>query len=57
MIAVTSLLDPTHTALVNDLIDALQQKFGLSTVKMTPYPHVTWFTAEVGELGHLKELL
>lgn len=57
MIAVTSLLDPTHTALVNDLTDALQQKFGLSTVKMTPYPHVTWFTAEMGELSHLKELL
>lgn len=57
MIAVTSLLDPEHTVLVNDLIDALQQKFGLSTVKMTPYPHVTWFTAEVGDLSHLKELL
>jgi 2'-5' RNA ligase len=57
MIAITSLLDPEHTARVNDLIDALQQKFGLITVKMTPYPHVTWFTAEVGKMEHLKDLL
>jgi 2'-5' RNA ligase len=57
MIAVTSLLDPEHTVLVNDVIDALQQKFGLSTVKMTPYPHVTWFTAEINDLTNLKEIL
>jgi 2'-5' RNA ligase len=57
MVAVTSLLDPEHTLLVNDLIDALHTKFGLSTVKMTPYPHVTWFTAEITDLTNLKDLL
>ena len=57
MVAVTSLLDPEHTGKVSDLIDDLQQKFGLSTVKMTPYPHVTWFTAEMEDLTHLKEIL
>ncbi len=56
MVAVTSLLDPEHTALVNDLIDALQSKFGLSTVKTTPYPHLTWFTTEIADLTDLKDL-
>jgi len=57
MIAITSLLDDTHSERVSDLTEHLENKFGLSGVKMTPYPHLTLLTAEVPDMDELKQYL
>ncbi len=57
MIAITSLLDKEHSAKVVGLIDNLESRFGLTGVKMTPYPHVTLLTAEIPDIQELKEYL
>ena len=57
MIAITSLLDKTHSERVTELTELLEHKFGLNGVKMTPYPHLTVLTAEVPDMEELKEYL
>lgn len=57
MIAVTSLLDAEHSERVLDLIHQLEQRFGICAVKTTPYPHITFLTAEVAKLSDLKQYL
>jgi len=57
MIAVTSLLDQSHSDRVTELTELLEKKFGLSGVKMTPYPHLTLLTAEVPDMEELREYL
>lgn len=57
MIAITSLLDKTHSARVHELTGNLEKKFGLSGVKATPYPHLTLLTAEVPDMEELKQYL
>lgn len=57
MIAITSLLDKTHSARVSELTEHLDTKFGLSGVKITPYPHLTLLTAEIPDMEELKQYL
>lgn len=57
MIAITSLLDRTHSDKVNELTENLEEKFGLTAVKATPYPHLTLLTAEVPDMEELKQYL
>jgi 2'-5' RNA ligase len=57
MIAVTSLLDQSHSQRVNELTEMLDQKFGLNEVKMTPYPHLTLLTAEIPDMEELQQYL
>ncbi|MCJ8163719.1 2'-5' RNA ligase family protein [Pontibacter sp. E15-1] len=57
MIAIASLLDKTATERVSDLTDQLEKKFGISGVKITPYPHLTALTAEVPDMEEFKEYL
>lgn len=57
MIAIASLLDKSSTARVSDLTNQLESKFGLSGVKITPYPHLTALTAETPDMEELKEYL
>lgn len=57
MIAIASLLDQTATERVSDLTDKLETKFGLSGVKITPYPHLTLLTAEMPDMEEFKEYL
>lgn len=57
MIAVTSLLDQSHSDRVTDLTELLEKKFGLTGVKMTPYPHLTLLTAEIPDMEELREYL
>ncbi|MCC9135241.1 2'-5' RNA ligase family protein [Pontibacter silvestris] len=57
MIAVTSLLDKIHTERVSELTEQLDKRFGLNGVKITPYPHLTLFTAEVPDEEELKQYL
>ncbi|MFD2247840.1 2'-5' RNA ligase family protein [Pontibacter ruber] len=57
MIAVTSLLDKPHAECVLELTELLEKKFGLSGVKMTPYPHLTLLTAEIPDKEELVEYL
>lgn len=57
MIAITSLLDKTHSARVSELTEKLEFQFGLSGVKITPYPHLTLLTAEIPDMEELKQYL
>lgn len=57
MIAITSLLDSNTSARVSELTTALESKFNLTGVKVTPYPHLTALTAEVPDMEELKEYL
>lgn len=57
MIAVTSLLDQSHSERVTELTELLDQKFGLNEVKMTPYPHLTLLTAEIPDMEELQQYL
>lgn len=57
MIAVTSLLDQSHSDRVTELTELLDQKFGLNEVKMTPYPHLTLLTAEIPDKEELQQYL
>ncbi|MBD1396513.1 2'-5' RNA ligase family protein [Pontibacter sp. JH31] len=57
MIAVTSLLDQSHSDRVTELTEHLDRKFGLSEVKLTPYPHLTLLTAEIPDMEELQEYL
>lgn len=57
MIAVTSLLDHSHSERVTNLTELLEKKFGLTGVKMTPYPHLTLLTAEIPDMEELREYL
>jgi 2'-5' RNA ligase len=57
MIALASLLDKRTSERVNDLTEDLEKNFGLSGVKVTPYPHLTLLTAEVVDMEELKQYL
>ncbi|WP_439883235.1 2'-5' RNA ligase family protein [Pontibacter sp. MBLB2868] len=57
MIALASLLDKKTSDRVDELTEKLEKKFGLSGVKITPYPHLTILTAEVVDMEELKEYL
>ncbi len=57
MIAITSLLDKTHSERVTELQEHLDRRFGLNGVKVTPYPHLTLLTAEIPDMEELKEYL
>ena len=57
MVAVVSLLDAEHTQMVNEIIDDLEQVFGLKGVKITADPHITWLICEVEKLTELKSYL
>ncbi len=57
MVAVVSLLDAEHSQIVNEIIDDLERIFGLSGVKITADPHITWLICEVEKLAHLKNYL
>ncbi|WP_347158640.1 2'-5' RNA ligase family protein [Pontibacter chitinilyticus] len=57
MIAITSLLDATHSARVTELTNHLEKNFGLTGVQITPYPHLTLLTAEIPDMDELKHYL
>ena len=57
MIAIASLLDQRNSDRVNELTEYLEKKFGLTGVKLTPYPHLTLLTAEVVDMDELKQFL
>ncbi|TXK52323.1 2'-5' RNA ligase family protein [Pontibacter qinzhouensis] len=57
MIAITSLLDKVYSDRVTELTELLEKKFGLKGVKMSPYPHLTFLTAEIPDLDEMKEYL
>ena len=57
MIAIASLLDDYTSDRVSELTTALEQRFGLHGVKVTPYPHLTALTAEVPDMEELKQYL
>lgn len=57
MIAIASLLDTKASERVSEIIGNLEQKFGLTGVKVTPYPHLTALTAEIPDMDELKEYL
>lgn len=57
MVAVVSLLDAEHTKIVNQIIDDLEQTFGLRGVKITADPHITWLICAVEKLAELKRYL
>ena len=57
MIAIASLLDTTTSERVSELTSNLEIKFGLTGVKITPYPHLTALTAEIPDMEELKEYL
>jgi len=57
MIAITSLVDQNTSERVFELTEDLEHKFGLSGVKITPYPHLTLLTAEVRDMEELKQYL
>ena len=57
MVAVVSLLDADHTKIVNEIIEDLEQTFGIRGVQITADPHITWLICEVGKLKQLKAYL
>ncbi len=57
MIAITSLLDAFNTERVIEITGLIEEKFGISGVKMTPYPHLTLLTAEIADKDELLEYL
>lgn len=57
MVAVVSLLDAKHSEIVNDIINDLEETFGLRGVKITADPHITWVICEVEKLAELKTYL
>jgi 2'-5' RNA ligase len=57
MIAIASLLDSKASERVSELTENLEKKFGLTGVKITPYPHLTVLTAEIPDMEELKEYL
>lgn len=57
MIALASLLDKKSSERVMELTEQLESKFGLTGVKVTPYPHLTLLTAEVVDMEELKQYL
>lgn len=57
MLAITSLLDPKHSDLVNNIIIDFEKEFGLKKVQATPLPHITYLIAETFHIGLLKNYL
>lgn len=57
MLAITSLLDAKHTALVNTIINDFEKEFGLKQVQATPEPHVTYLTTDAIDINLLKNYL
>ena len=57
MLAITSLLDNKHTAIVNTIINDFEKEFGLKQVKATPDPHITYLTTEATNVDLLKNYL
>jgi len=57
MVAIVSLLDAVHSGKVQQIILELEREFGLKGVQATPYPHLTWLTANDGSLEDLKAAL
>jgi 2'-5' RNA ligase len=57
MIALASLLDKNSSDRVSELTEQLESRFGLTGVKVTPYPHLTLLTAEVVDMEELKQYL
>jgi 2'-5' RNA ligase len=57
MLAITSLLDPKHSDLVNTIIHDFEKEFGLKQVQATPQPHITYLIAETYNLVLLKNYL
>ncbi|MFC6999264.1 2'-5' RNA ligase family protein [Rufibacter roseus] len=57
MVAIVSLLDAEYSDKVNSLIYELEREFGLKGVQATPYPHITWLTANDGSIDEIKAAL
>ncbi len=57
MLAITTLLSPTHAARINRIIERLEAKFGIDDVQATPDPHLTYQLAGVQKLSALNEVL
>ena len=57
MLAITTLLSPTHAARINRIIERLEKKFGIDDVQATPDPHLTYQLAGVQKLSALNEVL
>ena len=57
MLALTTLLSQPHALHINQIIQSLEEKFGLDDVQATPDPHITYQLAEDGKLCDLKEVL
>ena len=57
MLAITTLLSPTHAARINRIIERLEKKFGIDDVQATPDPHLTYQLAGVQKLSALHEVL
>jgi len=57
MLAITSLLDSKHTAIVNTIISDFEKEFGLKQVQATPDPHITYLTTDALDVNLLKSYL
>ena len=52
-----SLLDNIHYSIVEDLWKELEEQFGLTGIKVTPYPHFSWQVAEEYNLDKIENLM
>jgi 2'-5' RNA ligase len=56
MYGIASLLPQPYYQQVEDLWDCLEHSFGFSSVRITPYPHITWVVADEEPAGLDKRL-
>ncbi len=54
MQAVISLLPEPYTSQVEQIWNALEDRFGLSYIRVTPFPHFTW---QLGDAYHEEEVI
>lgn len=57
MHGLVSLLPETYHKKVEDLWEELEEKHGLTGIKVTPYPHFSWQIAEDYNLEKLKNIV
>lgn len=57
MFAIVSLLDSASRSQVQRIWNELETNCGLTGVRVTPYPHFTWHTADSYESNHLESYL
>lgn len=57
MHGLVSLLDDHYYSQVEDIWQDLEDKFGLTGIKITPYPHFSWQVAEDYDLNRVEALM